>query len=142
MILNRLAEAHVVSETGAETETRYTAACPAELPPPPTTAVAFRQTRVPLRIRDRVETDPLAVVGADSAREGFYARRASWAWEEPRDEDDAEDTIRPRLEAAGADLKRVHILDAVRETNKDGASTTRPFSLTADIERLAIWPGS
>ena len=52
-------------------------------------------------------------------------------------EDDAEDTIRPRLEAAGADLKRVFILDAIREPNRDGALTTRPFNLTADIERLS-----
>ncbi|MGH8586208.1 MAG: AAA family ATPase [Gammaproteobacteria bacterium] len=51
-------------------------------------------------------------------------------------EDDAEDTIRPRLEAAGADLKRVYILDAIRETNQDGASTKRPFNLTEDIDRL------
>ena len=40
------------------------------------------------------------------------------------------------LEAAGADLDRVYILDAVREPNRDGTSTTRPFNLTADIERL------
>ena len=52
-------------------------------------------------------------------------------------EDDAEDTIRPRLEAAGADLKRVFILDAIREPNRDGDLTTRPFNLTADIERLS-----
>jgi hypothetical protein len=52
-------------------------------------------------------------------------------------EDDAEDTIRPRLEAAGADLKRVFILDAIREPNRDGGLTTRPFNLTADIERLS-----
>lgn len=52
-------------------------------------------------------------------------------------EDDAEDTIRPRLEAAGADLKRVFILDAIREPNRDGNLTTRPFNLTADIERLS-----
>ncbi|MGH8569280.1 MAG: AAA family ATPase, partial [Gammaproteobacteria bacterium] len=51
-------------------------------------------------------------------------------------EDDAEDTIRPRLEAAGADLKRVYILDAIREPNQDGASTKRPFTLTADIDQL------
>ncbi|MGH8576223.1 MAG: AAA family ATPase [Gammaproteobacteria bacterium] len=51
-------------------------------------------------------------------------------------EDDVEDTIRPRLEAAGADLKRVFILDAIRETNPDGASTKRPFNLTEDIDRL------
>ena len=52
-------------------------------------------------------------------------------------EDDAEDTIRPRLEAAGADLDRVYILEAIREPNKDGTLTTRPFNLTADIDRLS-----
>jgi putative DNA primase/helicase len=49
-------------------------------------------------------------------------------------EDDAEDTIRPRLEAAGADLTRVYILDAVRVPDGDGA--TRLFDLTGDIGRL------
>jgi hypothetical protein len=37
-------------------------------------------------------------------------------------EDGAADTIRPRLEAAGADLERVHIIDAVR----DGDETRLP----------------
>lgn len=50
-------------------------------------------------------------------------------------EDDAEDTIRPRLEAAGADLERVYILDAIREHSKDG-TLTRAFNLAVDIERL------
>lgn len=47
-------------------------------------------------------------------------------------EDKAEDTIRPRLRAADADLKRIFILDAIREPDK----TKRLFNLTADIERL------
>lgn len=51
-------------------------------------------------------------------------------------EDAPEDTIRPRLETAGADLDRVYILDAVRETGRDGTLRERPFDLTADIERL------
>lgn len=48
-------------------------------------------------------------------------------------EDDAEDTIRPRLEAAGADLDRVFILDAVL-----GGDGTRPraFNLASDLHRL------
>lgn len=48
-------------------------------------------------------------------------------------EDDAEDTIRPRLEAAGADLGRVFILDAVVE---ETGSRPRAFNLTTDLHRL------
>ncbi len=51
-------------------------------------------------------------------------------------EDDAADTIRPRLKAAGADPERVYILDAVRETGRDGTVRQRPFDLTLDIDRL------
>jgi putative DNA primase/helicase len=46
-------------------------------------------------------------------------------------EDRAADTIRPRLEAAGADLKRVHIIEAVND-----ALGTRPFSLLTDLGQL------
>jgi hypothetical protein len=52
-------------------------------------------------------------------------------------EDDAEDTIRPRLEAAGADLSRCHILDAVNVQAPDGTVTRRGFSLSADLSRLS-----
>lgn len=48
-------------------------------------------------------------------------------------EDDAEDTIRPRLEAAGADLDRIFILDAVMEGN---GTRPRAFNLKADLPRL------
>ncbi len=52
-------------------------------------------------------------------------------------EDTAEDTIVPRLKAAGADLGRVFILDAVRiEKDEDGQPRERCFDLTQDIERL------
>ncbi|HWQ39359.1 MAG TPA: AAA family ATPase [Burkholderiales bacterium] len=51
-------------------------------------------------------------------------------------EDDPEDTIRPRLDAAGADLRRVHILDAVAERAPDGTIRRRGLVLTRDIERL------
>lgn len=47
-------------------------------------------------------------------------------------EDGAADTIIPRLKAAGADLRRVHILDAVRE--KNGAE--RSFNLTEHLDLL------
>ena len=52
-------------------------------------------------------------------------------------EDDAEDTIRPRLEAAGADLARCHILDAVVQGEPNGTRTRRSFSLATDLPRLA-----
>jgi RecA-family ATPase len=46
-------------------------------------------------------------------------------------EDDAADTIRPRLEAAGADLDRVQIIESVTD-----ALGPRAFSLVADLGRL------
>jgi hypothetical protein len=50
-------------------------------------------------------------------------------------EDDAADTIRPRLEAAGADLSRVFVLRAIR-VGTSGDTTERPFSLGSDLPRL------
>ena len=47
-------------------------------------------------------------------------------------EDDAADTLRPRLDAAGANLERIFVLDAVREAN--GAQ--RPFNLKKDLAQL------
>jgi putative DNA primase/helicase len=52
-------------------------------------------------------------------------------------EDDAEDTIRPRLEAAGADLNRVYVLEAVAVREANGSLTRRGFSLVDDMPRLA-----
>ena len=46
-------------------------------------------------------------------------------------EDDVADTIRPRLEAAGAEVDRVHVLDAVRDD--DGRRT---FDIIRDLDRL------
>lgn len=51
-------------------------------------------------------------------------------------EDDAADTIRPRLDAAGADCNRIHILEAVQEEDGEGKSTERVFSLKRDLEVL------
>jgi len=51
-------------------------------------------------------------------------------------EDDAADTIKPRLLAAGADVRKCHILNAVRIKNHTGVDTERGFDLTQDIERL------
>jgi len=48
-------------------------------------------------------------------------------------EDGAADTIVPRLMAAGADLKRVHIVSAVRSIDGKGQRT---FNLQTDIELL------
>jgi putative DNA primase/helicase len=47
-------------------------------------------------------------------------------------EDDVADTIRPRLEAIGADLKQVHVIEAVRT----GEAQSRGFSITADLAKL------
>ena len=47
-------------------------------------------------------------------------------------EDDAEDTIRPRLEAAGADLSRIFIIDAV-----NSGEYTRSFNLVCDLSNLS-----
>jgi putative DNA primase/helicase len=48
-------------------------------------------------------------------------------------EDDAADTIKPRLEVAGGDPDRVHYVPMVREKSGKGQ---RGFDLTQDIERL------
>lgn len=50
-------------------------------------------------------------------------------------EDDAADTIVPRLQAAGADLERCFKFDAVRVIDDDG-ERQRSFSLLTDISRL------
>ena len=52
-------------------------------------------------------------------------------------EDDAEDTIRPRLEAAGADLDRVFLLQAIEAQDESGKPFERSFNLVNDIPRLA-----
>lgn len=51
-------------------------------------------------------------------------------------EDDPEDTIRPRLEAAEADLSKIFILDAIR-VERDEGEGKRGFDLSVDIPRLA-----
>lgn len=53
-------------------------------------------------------------------------------------EDDVADTLRPRLEAAGADLDRVHVLEAVvNGYSGDGRQQRRSFNLQQDIEALS-----
>ena len=52
-------------------------------------------------------------------------------------EDDAADTIRPRLEAARADISRVHILETVIEADPETLEIReRMFNLKRDIQRL------
>lgn len=51
-------------------------------------------------------------------------------------DDDAADTIRPRLDAAGADVSRVHILEAVRVPLADGSFAEKTFNLETDCAAL------
>lgn len=51
-------------------------------------------------------------------------------------EDDPADTIRPRLDAAGADCDRVYCLQAVQFRTVDDLEQERSFSLTHDLEVL------
>lgn len=51
-------------------------------------------------------------------------------------EDDPADTIRPRLDAVGADPRRVHIVGGVESLNRDGDPETRLLSLRRDLEPI------
>lgn len=51
-------------------------------------------------------------------------------------EDDAADTIRPRLEATGAILEKVFIVDAIKDFDSDGQVIKRGFNLKTDLTRL------
>jgi putative DNA primase/helicase len=51
-------------------------------------------------------------------------------------EDSADDTIRPRLDAAEADVTRVFILDAVAVADSPNNIRQRSFNLQGDVERL------
>lgn len=48
-------------------------------------------------------------------------------------EDDPADTLRPRLDAAGADVNKVHVFRAVRYTDCSGRATEGGFNLTTDL---------
>ena len=52
-------------------------------------------------------------------------------------EDAVADTIRPRLDAAGADCTRIHALQMIRDIDQDGNEFERSFSLARDIENLS-----
>ena len=51
-------------------------------------------------------------------------------------EDDLADTIRPRLDRAGADCTRIRALQAIRMTTHDGKVVELPFNLERDLPRL------
>ena len=51
-------------------------------------------------------------------------------------EDDPADTIRPRIEAAGGDVSRIHILESITEIDDEGMPYERGFSLRHDAHRL------
>lgn len=51
-------------------------------------------------------------------------------------EDGLADTVRPRLDAAGADARRVHSWDGVASTTPDGKTEVRLPSLPLDVGRL------
>lgn len=51
-------------------------------------------------------------------------------------EDGIADTIRPRLDAAGADVERIVALEAVRIVDADGRESARAFDLTCDLPAL------
>jgi len=51
-------------------------------------------------------------------------------------EDDAAQTIRPRLDIAGADVNRVHRVKSVKVTLADGSSGASMFNLDRDLEKL------
>ncbi len=53
------------------------------------------------------------------------------------DEDAIADTIRPRLDAAGANCSKVHAIEMVQETTEDGETFNRSFNLASDVDRLA-----
>ncbi len=52
-------------------------------------------------------------------------------------EDGLADTIRPRLDAAGAECHRIHFLSAIREEQR-GETKSRTFSLKRDIKALEL----
>lgn len=51
-------------------------------------------------------------------------------------EDGVADTIRPRLDAAGANCERVYAFDSVTYEDEEGRLQSRPPSIPADIDRL------
>lgn len=52
-------------------------------------------------------------------------------------EDAPEDTLKPRLMAAGADVTNCYILDAVMDIDEDGKPSRRAFTFRKDMDRLS-----
>ena len=52
------------------------------------------------------------------------------------DEDDPADTIKPRLVAAGANIKKCHVLKFVKQKDENGNENPRGFDLKQDVEKL------
>ena len=115
-------------------------------------ASSYKMTTIKWLWRDRFAIGKLGIIaGLPDEGKGqllaFIAAQATngvgeWPMNEGRspqgsvvifsDEDDANDTLVPRLAAAGADLDRVHIITMVRD-DKNGS---RMFSLVSDLEAL------
>lgn len=53
-------------------------------------------------------------------------------------EDNIKHTIRPRLDAAGADVQRCHTLQAIRRHADDGTTFEGSFNLAEDLAKLSI----
>ncbi len=51
-------------------------------------------------------------------------------------EDGVADTIRPRLDAAGADVSRIYVLQAVNSVERHGRESVRAFDLSRDLAGL------
>src|SRR5699024_2823682 len=51
-------------------------------------------------------------------------------------EDDVADTIRPRLDAAGADVARIVAIEAVRDLDQQGEPAMRPVDVSQDVRHV------
>ncbi|OGL81168.1 hypothetical protein A3B21_02670 [Candidatus Uhrbacteria bacterium RIFCSPLOWO2_01_FULL_47_24] len=51
-------------------------------------------------------------------------------------EDDAADTIRPRLDAAQANCDKIHVLESIQEVNAEGETTRTMFSFRKDLQAI------
>jgi archaellum biogenesis ATPase FlaH len=53
-------------------------------------------------------------------------------------EDNIKHTIRPRLDAAGADVQRCHTLQAIKRVAEDGSTFEGGFNLAEDLAKLSV----
>ena len=70
-------------------------------------------------------------VGADTAPQGSVVMLSA--------EDGIADTIRPRLDAAGANCEAVHVVQASIDYDKDDEPSERLFSLATDIDAMEVF---